>query len=106
MRRRYRIDDTTARRLFPSVFSEDANARRDFVFLSRQVRTDRLPTVSAVDGLEQDLRRQVQNMRIHRRKKNRHGPNESILAAAQQLRADLLHFSRALIEARRLAAID
>ncbi len=45
-------------------------------------------------------------MGIHRRKDDRHGAHEPVLAAAQHGRADLLHFSGGLIEARRFAAID
>src|SRR5438034_432077 len=74
--------------------------------LAREVGADDIPTVPAVSRLEQDVAREIEDVRVDRRKQHGGRAEEPILARARTLRGDVLHLARPAIEFRDLAAVD
>src|SRR5450759_493915 len=73
-RRRYRVDYPALLRLGRRLAAKDAYGCGHCPGLAGEVRTDLLPTLSAVAGSPQSVRREVEEMRIERREHNRLGP--------------------------------
>src|SRR5664279_582644 len=86
--------------------AKDADGCRHFPGLTSEVRADLLPTLSAVTGSPQSVRREVEKMRIKRRKHNRLGSYYAEVRPWYRHRHYVLPLCRAPVIARQLAAED
>src|SRR5712671_1011629 len=73
---------------------------------ARQVGTDDLPTVATIAGGKQDIRAEIQHVRIDRRENQRSSAIEAILPGAQNHRRDVARLTSSAVEYRSLAAIN
>src|ERR1035441_4577137 len=103
-RRRDRIDYSALLRLGRRVAAKDAHGSGYFPDLASEVRTDLLPTLSAVAGSTQSVRREVEKMLIDWREHNWLSANHAKIRSGDQLRNHVLRLCRAPVVARQLAA--
>src|ERR1019366_3969406 len=103
-RRRDRIDHSSLLRLGRRVATKDAHSCWHLPDFPGEVRTDLFPTLSAVAGSPQSVRREVKKMRINWREHNWLGANHAEVRPKDQLRNHVLRLCRAPVIARQLAA--
>src|ERR1039458_1594355 len=101
-RRRDRIDYSALLRLGRRVAAKDADGCGQFPDFASEVRTDLLPTLSAVAGGPQCVRREVEKMWINWREHNWLGANHAEVRSGDQLRNHVLRLCRAPVIATQL----
>src|SRR6266446_2789520 len=81
-------------------------SRRNAGIFASQVGADDLPTVATVARCENDIRSEIQHVRIDRRENQRRGAIEAVLPGPQNDRRNVARLSGRAVEHRRLAAIN
>src|ERR1035441_6552094 len=89
-RRRDRIDHSALLRLGRRVAAKDTHGCGYFPGFAGEVRTDLLPTLSAVAGSPQSVRREVEKMRIDWREHNWLSANHAEVRRSEERRNHVL----------------
>src|SRR5260370_465239 len=88
VRRRYGVNDATARLLRHGRSAINADTLRHLRLLARQIGADHAPAFRTIAGLEQHVAGKVKRLRIDRREEQGGRAQEAVLPFAHRLRAD------------------
>ena len=101
-----RVHDAAVLAVLGVQRGEGAETAGHFGSRARQVRADHLPMPAAVHRLENDVAREIEDARVHRREQHGHGAHEAVLPRAHRIGRHVLDVTGIPVEPRQLAAVD